>query len=116
MVRLHVLGDFYSLDYVRFWTAALDAFPALHVFGFTARDPARDEMGAMLLRMATRDWQRFAVRFSGLDGPMLGSQLIPDVDPSAIQCPAQTDATGERCCANCMLCIHSKRSIAFERH
>jgi hypothetical protein len=39
MVRLHVLGDFYSEDYVRFWTSALDRFPALHVFGFTARLP-----------------------------------------------------------------------------
>src|SRR4051812_47158482 len=50
MVRLHVLGDFYSTAYVQLWANALKAFPALHVFGFTARDPVSDEIGAMLLR------------------------------------------------------------------
>lgn len=113
LVRLHVLGDFYSLDYVRFWTSALDRYPALHIFGFTAHDPS-GEIGAELYRISASCWDRFAVRFSGFDGPMLGSQLIPD--PQAIPCPAQTDPRGERCCANCMLCVHSKRSIAFERH
>jgi hypothetical protein len=36
MVRLHILGDFYSEGYVRFWTSALGRFPALHIFGFTS--------------------------------------------------------------------------------
>jgi hypothetical protein len=114
MVRLHVLGDFYSTAYVQLWADALDTFPALHVFGFTAHDPALTEIGAMLMRMATRDWERFAIRFSGLDGPTLGSQLMPDTHPQAIQCPAQTNATD--CCGTCGLCWHSKRSIAFARH
>jgi len=35
VVRLHVLGDFYSTDYVDFWADALRAYPALHVFGYT---------------------------------------------------------------------------------
>jgi hypothetical protein len=113
MVRLHVLGDFYSLDYVRFWTWALDRFPALHVFGFTAHD--RDsQIGSLLYAIAVAEWERFAIRFSGLDGPMFGSQLVPDVDPKAIPCPAQTEATD--CCATCGLCWHSQRSIAFDRH
>ena len=36
VVRLHVLGDFYSVDYVKVWERWLDEFPALHVFGYTA--------------------------------------------------------------------------------
>jgi hypothetical protein len=113
MVRLHVLGDFYSLAYVKLWKRALAAFPALHVFGFTARIPGT-EIGDALLEMVTEQWDRFAVRFSGMDGATLGSQLMPDAHPQAIPCPAQTDATD--CCATCALCWNSKRSIAFERH
>jgi hypothetical protein len=113
MVRLHVLGDFYSPDYVRFWTRALEALPALHIFGFTAHDPA-SEIVATLMYLANTQWDRFAVRFSGMDGPLLGSQLMPDHHAKAIPCPAQTEATD--CCATCALCWQSKRSIAFARH
>jgi hypothetical protein len=113
MVRLHVLGDFYSLDYVRFWTRALSAFPALHVFGFTAHDPA-SEIGAALFDLVNSNFDRFSLRFSGLNSPLYGSQLQPDVHPDAIACPAQADATD--CCGTCGLCWHSRRSISFARH
>lgn len=113
MVRLHVLGDFYSLGYVRLWERALRAFPALHIFGFTARLPGT-EIGDALWDITQTLYDRFAMRFSGLDGPMLGSQLLPDAHPQAIRCPAQTEATD--CCATCALCWNSQRSIAFARH
>jgi hypothetical protein len=114
MVRLHVLGDFYSAGYVELWRKALDAFPALHVFGFTAR-PMDSEIGAELSRlMADVGFVRFAVRFSGLLTSTLGSQLQPDVHPDAIQCPAQTGKTD--CCATCALCWHTRRSISFAKH
>lgn len=114
MVRLHVLGDFYGLDYVHLWQRALKAFPALHVFGFTAHD-IESPIGAALYAMAVADWQRFAIRFSGLAAVELGSVLQgnPGFD-QAIQCPAQTEATD--CCATCGICWHSKRTIGFERH
>jgi hypothetical protein len=113
MVRLHVLGDFYSLEYVRFWTRALKAFSALHVFGFTAHRPAT-EIGQALMAL-TLDWSRFAVRFSGVDAPFKASILQGDPGTEdAILCPAQTEQTD--CCATCGLCWHSKRSIAFARH
>lgn len=114
LVRLHILGDFYSTEYVELWARALDAFPALHVFGFTARDPLHDEIGIALWGMVTAGWSRFAIRFSGRAGPLLGSQLQPDADPQAIPCPAQTGATD--CCATCGLCWQSQRSISFARH
>jgi hypothetical protein len=114
MVRLHVLGDFYSLEYVRFWTAALDAFPALHVFGFTARLPGTD-IGDALWALADADWGRFAVRFSGLNSPQKASLLQGDSGSEvAIPCPAQSEATD--CCGSCGLCWNSARSIAFEKH
>jgi hypothetical protein len=113
MIRLHILGDFYSLDYVRFWTDALEQFPALHVFGFTARCPKTTEIGRALHDLASRAWDRFAVRFSGAEGPVMASRIGED-DPEAILCPAQTGASD--CCATCMLCVHSDRSILFRRH
>lgn len=113
MVRLHVLGDFYDMDYVEFWRTALDRFPALHVFGFTARLPGT-AMGDALWQLAGNRWDRFAVRFSGMRGELMASQLVPDEDPLAIVCPAQTGATD--CCATCALCWHSARTIAFRRH
>lgn len=113
LVRLHVLGDFYSLDYVRFWTRALKAFPALHVFGFTAHQPDT-EIGAALWELSGNQWERFAVRFSGMRGELMASQLADDADPMAIPCPAQTGATD--CCGTCGLCWQSQRSISFARH
>jgi hypothetical protein len=113
MVRLHVLGDFFSEVYVDFWRQALNDFSALHVFGFTARDPHDDPIGEALFDLVQADWERFAVRFSGADGPLWASR-IGDDDAEAITCPAQTGAAD--CCATCMLCIHSQRSISFRRH
>lgn len=113
LVRLHVLGDFYSEEYVQLWERAINHFPALHVFGFTARLPGTP-LGDRLLKLAAGRWDRFAIRFSGLPGPELGSQLIPEHDAQAIPCPAQTGATD--CCATCALCWQTTRSIAFARH
>lgn len=113
LVRLHILGDFHSEAYVQLWREALAAFPALHVFGFTARDPHDGGIGSELFDLAMRDWGRFAIRFSGMAGPLWASR-IGDDDAEAVTCPAQTGATA--CCATCMLCVASQRSIAFRRH
>lgn len=115
LVRLHVLGDFYGVAYVDAWARALDAFPALHVFGFTARDPEADPIGIAIATQAALRWDRFAIRFSGRPGRHGASRLLEDVpDPDAIACPAQTGATD--CCATCALCWQSDRSIGFRRH
>ncbi|RSY83136.1 hypothetical protein DAH66_12770 [Sphingomonas koreensis] len=114
-VRLHVLGDFYSETYVRLWRNALERFPALHVFGFTARDPIADPIGTALYSLIVVQWRRFAIRFSGLDAPEGGSVVIDRDQPTPhIVCPAQTGGTD--CCATCALCWHSDRTIAFWRH
>lgn len=116
LVRLHVLGDFYSLAYVRFWSAMLGRFPALSVFGFSAHCPAT-RMGREIYRV-TRDhgWGRFAVRYSGVAGQRRAARVIApgESDGEAVLCPAQTGAT--ECCATCALCWQSERAIAFRRH
>jgi len=116
MVRLHVLGDFWSADYVAFWGRMLAELPALHVFGFTAHDPASVMGRAIALMIADAGWRRCAIRFSGAPHAYQASRVIVpgESDPDAITCPAQTGAT--ECCATCALCWLSQRSIAFWRH
>ena len=116
MVRLHVLGDFWSTDYVQFWRHMLRALPRLVVFGFTAHAPDSaigEEIAAMTLE---HGWKRAAIRFSGAAGPARASRVLGpgQTDTEAIVCPAQTGGTD--CCATCALCWHSEKSIAFKRH
>lgn len=116
LVRLHVLGDFYDADYVRFWGQCLQRFPALHLFGFTARDPAGAIGRAVALLAVEHGWKRAAIRFSGAPHELRAARVVEpgERDAAAIMCPAQTEATD--CCATCALCWQSERSIAFTRH
>lgn len=118
VVRLHVLGDFYSVAYVQRWLDWLDRFPALHVYGYTAW-PASSAIGAAVATMSRSRWERFAVRTSNLplqpratttvyyqpEGPTIGDAIV---------CPAQTGKT--ECCATCGLCWQTQRNIAFLAH
>lgn len=114
IVRLHVLGDFYSLEYVRFWREALDDFPALRIFGFTARRPS-DPIGAELVWLVRDHEDRVMLRFSGAGHETHSSEVIerPE-DATGILCPAESDP--ERSCATCGLCMQTTRSISFLRH
>lgn len=114
VVRLHILGDFYSVDYVNLWLAALDRLPALRVFGYTARSPF-DEIGAALFAATSARWDRFAIRFSGGGFNTLCAEVVssPDETDNLI-CPAQTGKFG--CCAECTVCWQSQKTIAFLRH
>lgn len=107
VVRLHILGDFYSVGYVARWRAWLDAFPALRVFGYTAW-PADTEIGAAVALLALECWERFAVRVSVPDGAPAGTRQAatiwhePTGDEDGIVCPAQTERAA--CCGACGLC------------
>jgi hypothetical protein len=118
VVRLHILGDFYSLAYVRLWERALAEFPALRVFGYTAHDPdGPDEIGGRLWCLATEHWDRFALRFSGAAGSRQTTIVVAspaEVPAGTILCPAQVGKT-ERC-GTCALCWQSTRQVAFLRH
>lgn len=114
LVRLHILGDFYSVDYAELWAEALEAYPALHVFGYTARDP-EGGIGQVIRELLGYRGDRWHVRFSGFNGPANGSVVVDSADESEhLICPAQLGKTD--CCATCALCWHSDRTIAFLRH
>lgn len=118
VVRLHILGDFYSVEYVELWHELMKLLPGLHVFGFTAHRPASDIGQAILRWMQWSDEETDArawIRFSGTAAHGLGA-LVIDSEASSkhVICPAQTGATD--CCGTCGLCWAMDRPIEFVRH
>jgi hypothetical protein len=122
LVRLHVLGDFYDTGYVLRWFDWLQRYPALHVFGYTARRPD-EEIGFVLRQLVERHWPRFAVRISTdarTPAPGWPRAVTVAAGPDrrtigdAVVCPAQTGRTN--CCATCGLCWSTRRDIAFLLH
>lgn len=127
-VRLHSLGDFYSVRYVKLWRRLLKSCKALHVFGYTARiDSIGDEIAYELALLVRDYWvrmescPRFAVRFS--NAPVAARSTITlespvSVPDDAILCPVQWTPSGKRAeaCGSCGLCWNTWRRIAFLIH
>lgn len=118
-VRLHNLGDFYSVEYVALWARLSEQHPALHVFGYTARHAEDDPIAAVLIALVARKWDRFAIRFSNAPMPFALPATISIEHPfqkpaDSVVCPEQTGKTES--CSTCGLCWHSTRRIAFLQH
>ena len=124
LVRLHILGDFYSVAYVKFWEIMLRRYPALHVYGYTSynqfsEDLEEAKIGRAVFELAYMRWSRFAVRVSEQGHHPMSAVVVEDINSvgEAILCPAQTEAS--ECCATCGLCWASgtkEKPIAFLRH
>ena len=121
-VRLHGLGDFYSVGYVRLWRRLLERHPALHVWGYTAHVDSRDDEIAYELAMTVRElWPRFAMRFSNGESRKCSTVTIenPVSKPAdAVICPVQWTASGKKSesCSTCGLCWQTTKRIAFLQH
>lgn len=123
LVRLHVLGDFWSIEYVSFWRQMLFKHPGLHVFGFTAHGP-ESEIGSHLAAIRGALPDRFWMRHSGacarwgsftIDFPTERKTL-----GDAVVCPAQLDANEgaprKVHCGSCAACWSCDRAIVFIEH
>lgn len=121
VVRLHVLGDFYGRAYVERWLGWLARFPALRIFGYTARLPSTP-IGAALRDASDRLWVRFAIRLSNGGVEERGAATIyrrPEAPRVAegIVCPAQFGPKADSiCCGTCGLCWGTRDNIAFVLH
>ena len=127
VVRLHVLGDFYSLAYALRWHDFMDAYPALHVFGYTHRHPwAEDEndamIGSAIESIKHAHPNRFRVRWSSEKPMPDGATVIrrsfdgPIVPEGQI---CSTYITNEASCATCGMCWADSmrdRTIVFPLH
>lgn len=115
LVRLHALGDFFSVDYVEWWASMLVKYDRLAVFGYTAYLPG-SSIGEAI--RATRDVFefRFSIRNSNNIANEWATETVvrPFTAKNAIQCPEQIDASDG--CGKCGLCWNTKRNIAFVQH
>lgn len=123
VIRLHILGDFFSTAYVHWWKTMLCLHPGLHIFGFTARGWDTD-IGSLVERLNQEYPNRWVIRYSdpmAAEGQVRRSTVVRSkadaIGRGAIICPAQTGATD--CCGTCGLCwsrATKDRPIAFLLH
>lgn len=115
LVRLHALGDFFSPEYVNFWSELVGRYAGLQVFGYTAWAPG-SAIGQAIAAAKARHGRRFAVRWSngGRDRDCTVPIRAVDEPVNAIVCPEQTGRTAA--CATCALCWSTDRNIAFIEH
>ena len=117
IVRLHVLGDFYSVDYVAVWQHLLSKFDNLAVWGFTGYEPDSD-IGLALRAVRGGFGDRFNVRFSNAPDWQFSANSADLYKPTkgkSIVCPEQTGAAES--CATCTLCWSAPdKQILFVTH
>lgn len=106
VVRPHVIGDYFSKEYLAFWIQQSALYSNLHIFGFTHH--YRDsELGQMI-----QEWnksERVWVRFSDQ-----GGEMSANVDGEGFQCPEQTGKTES--CLTCGACWSTTKAVSFIRH
>lgn len=107
VIRLHVLGDFYSTGYVNFWLKALKSYPNLKIFGYTHR------LKTSMIGSAIEKLNRAGawIRWSDAGGEMSANCPPRKGD---IVCPEQLSKTES--CLTCMICASKVPSIGFLEH
>lgn len=112
VVRLHVLGDFFSVPYVRFWQKKLKEHSALRLFGYTHRS----QTSAIGRAISDLNEDGAWIRWSDLgDFPMAANtDPVRGTSAPGITCPEQTGKTES--CMTCGLCWSVKLPIRFMVH
>jgi len=116
VVRLHVLGDFYSVGYVEFWASMLQRWPGrLVAFGYTAREP-HTAIGQRLADVAAAypdDWVIRQSRSKAYDNGWLYA-AEEEFEGDCFTCPEQTGKVDS--CADCGLCWSVTKTVKFLTH
>jgi hypothetical protein len=114
VVRLHVLGDFYSVDYVRYWFKQMLAFPQLRVFGYTHHRQSTD-IGQQIQTLNRMFPTRWRVRFSDDPSTEFRAEVVASKQQAAgVVCPEQLGKTTS--CGSCGYCWHSDKPVYFLEH
>lgn len=109
VVRLHELGDFYSVQYARFWLKALNEFSRLRIIGFTAR-PMDSKIGQVVEEMNSNT-RKCYIRFSGFRGDR--GAVVDAKGKDVFQCPSYSHGLT---CAQCTLCWETQKCVSFKAH
>ena len=112
-IRLHVLGDFYSVDYVAFWEDMLFKYKNLTLFGYTAR--YEDPIGRRIAILNMRFNERCVIRFSRSEEYNGFSFAAEEgFEGASFTCPEQTNRIPS--CADCGLCWTTEKTVKFLSH
>ena len=111
VVRLHVLGEFFSVEYVEYWATMLERYPMMKVFGYSAR-LRNDKIGNELRIVSFQYPERFKIWWSnGGDEPYSANSFESEVgqrqfkDGDAILCPHEIrHHDGLPLVKNCLSC------------
>lgn len=115
LVRLHVLGDFYSSGYVLKWVSKIVKHDNLFVWGYTHVTQTDNRDTWQALQYAQNNFKdRWMVRWS--DQPSIQfSANSEEITDSGIVCPEQEGRTLS--CTTCALCWESSdKQIIFKTH
>ena len=114
LVRLHVLGDFYSAEYVELWRKLLVLHQNLYVWGYTHVTPSDDLQIYPELQTNRNGFpERWAVRWSDTCGTF--SANSEELTSDGIVCPEQERKT--QASTTCALCWDAPdKNIIFKTH
>ena len=117
IIRLHVLGDFYSVQYVELWQSLLCKYDNLAVWGYTG-NAKNSPIGLAIRSLTNFMGNRLAVRFSNDLTHMFAANSTERAKPvkgRSFVCPEQTGDVAN--CANCALCWSADtRQVLFMTH
>jgi len=118
VVRLHVLGDFYNIGYVKKWEKWLKMYPNMKVFGYTGYKPDDKikkyaEIGLEILRVRLQNPKRFQIRISDGGNTEFSANAKED-NYDGFTCPEQTKKVDT--CADCGLCWTTLKNVNFINH
>ena len=123
LIRLHILGDFFSVSYVMFWDMILKDFPNIAIYGYTANNinsklEKSRSIASTISVLHSLHKERFSIRFSNdLENPFSANSfdVVKPVKGQSILCPVQEDKTPD--CGTCGLCWNSPdKQIIFKTH
>jgi len=117
VIRLHVLGDFYSVEYVKFWEEMLLKHPKLCLFGYTARgslDPIGEAIMFLNMKLSERCVIRQSRNFAHNESNNWSYAAEESFEGASFDCPEQTDKIKD--CASCGLCWTTKKTVRFLSH
>ena len=116
VVRLHILGDFYSAQYVQVWHDLMAQYSNLRVFGYSARYDG-DDITEALIRIrydySDRWWVRFSTNIAYDDDGMIFAAR-EDFQGESVTCPEQTGKADD--CLSCGYCWAGTKTVKFLSH
>ena len=116
VIRLHVLGDFFSVDYVKFWEDMLFENKKLCLFGYTGRQ-LDTRIGNAIRILNLRFGERCVIRHSWNKESKGISELYAaeeSFEGKSFICPEQTGKVKD--CASCGLCWTTNKTVKFLSH